>query len=317
MIQCFHFQELLNGLVKRDPELKSPGFCAKINCDDGSKYFINFCHSTSVSFHKTLLFTCLKMFFLQIAPPTIRMSEDELSKLIETSDYKELSRFTVPLVLEQIEATLDKKGQPAKLTHAIINSKFYFDCVAKSEIYKRFIVHITIETINLKYSSDMANMMIGFNYVILKNKTFQLGTGKKTFNKFISVYIPANLLNLDQPEPSSSKRSSTISIDPSSSVKPSQDAKSTNEEAIDQDDDKPSNVTMFLDTVNDKITIYIKLDENVQFKQLSTMMNDDRIVVHVNGKVVEDFHVSVPMCFEQAKSSFKKRLLKIECPCIL
>lgn len=235
--------------------------------------------------------------FLQISPPTLILSEHDLKTCIENENFDELSKFSIPLIVEKLESTKDKKGVSSKVSHVIINSKFYSERIATSDIYQSFLVYVTIETLNAKF-----NIKIDQNsYVILKNKQYQLPDNQSTFNKFISHTIDSK----------TEKSNSKLEVIDDETTPPT----TVDESAISVDSN--SNVRISLDCKNDLIEMAIKLDDAISFEDLALLLNDDRVVIRHRDQVLNDFNISVPMNADQASASFKDKVLRIKCPVFL
>lgn len=279
---------------------KFPGFCVKAQIEGSSaKFFINFCHSITVNinFINQLFYLHVILFFSQISPPTLILSESDLKNCIERENFEELSKFSVPLIVEKLDTTKDKKGVSSRVSHVIVNSKFYTESIATSDIYQSFLVYVTIEILNAKF-----NLKIDQNsYVILKNKLYQLPDNQSTFNKFISHQVDSNI----------EKNNSKLEIIDNKTTP------STTVKEPDSNVDSNSNVRMSLDCKNDLLEMAIKLNDTVNFEDLSLLINDDRVVIKYKDQVLNDFHTSVTMNADRASSSFKDKVLRIKCPVFL
>ncbi len=233
--------------------------------------------------------------FLQISPPTLVLSERELEAYIESENVEELSKFTIPLIIENQESTKDKKGVSSKLSHVIVNSKFYGEYIASSVVYKSFLVHITIGLLNEKFNVSIDSS----DYVILKNKQFQLPDNQNTFNKLLrDTLVEANTeTNNNKMEVLDNAK--VLDNEPENSA------------------DSNSNVRMSLDCKNDLLEVAIKLNDEVSFEDLALLLNDDRIMIRHKDQVLNDFHTSVPMNADQASALFKDNVLRIKCPVFL
>lgn len=246
----------------------------------------------------TIGFVFNVILFLQISPPTLILSERDLQTCIERESFEELSKFSIPLIVEKLESTKDKKGVSSRVSHVIVNSKFYSECIATSDIYQSFLVYVTIETLNAKF-----NIKIDQNsYVILKNKQYQLPDNQSTFNKFISHHVDSNI------EKSNSKLE-VIDIETTPSTTVDEPDSSVNAN---------SNVRISLDCKNDQLEMAIKLNvDTINFDDLALLLNDDRVVIKHRDQVLNDFYTSVPMNADQASASFKDKVLRIKCPVLL
>lgn len=203
---------------------------------------------------------------------------------------EELSKFTIPLVIEKLEETKDKKGNPAKVTHVIVNSTFYHECISSSDIYKGFLIYVTIESINAKFNIKIDHS----SYVILQNKHYQLPDNRKSFSKFIDSYIDSPAKGNHSKEELEELSGETL--------------KDTSQM------DLNANVRISLDLRNEIVVIGIKLSEDIHFNNLSLLLNEDRVVVKHTDQIINDFYISVSMVVAQASASFKSNILRIKCP---
>ncbi|KAH7639034.1 pih1 domain-containing protein 1-like [Dermatophagoides farinae] len=271
---------------------KEPGFLVKTHCKrDKVKFFINVCHSFAIS------------------APTIQLDEKDLHDLIAQENYDELSKFTIPLVLERLDTTKDKKNEMAKMTHVIINSRFYEQKIQLSEIYKNYLVYIVIDTVNAKFNVNLDNT----EFVILKNRKFQLADTKHEFSKFIDSFIPPNILN----RPQIGSNDLPTRLDETLAIDSNQTSKM---ELIADDDDDDyeklmKNLIITLDIAKEIIKIKIKLEHfGIRLK-----MNDDHVIIFdsMENKILREFYLPIRVKPTEAKASIVSSILTIECPVIL
>jgi len=99
--------------------------------------------------------------------PTLDLNEEELRALLSS---EEANSFTIPLLLTQFKSTTDKSGSEALVLDVIINTDFYENKVRFSELYKTFLITVSLETIE----RDKYNALIDKNdWILLKNKKYQ------------------------------------------------------------------------------------------------------------------------------------------------
>jgi len=99
--------------------------------------------------------------------PTLDLNEEELRALLASD---EANSFTIPLILTQFKSTTDKSGSEALVLDVIINTDLYLNKISFSQLYKTFLITITLETIE----RDKYNDLIDKNdWVLLKNKKYQ------------------------------------------------------------------------------------------------------------------------------------------------
>ncbi|CAN7995496.1 unnamed protein product, partial [Ixodes hexagonus] len=148
------FKNLVQSLAAEAPDSKtksikpSPGFCVKLRGTDGSKLFINICHTPEL-------------------PEPQDISEKELIQILESDDP---TSYRVPLSLGLPHEECDKGGNPCKAFDVIINDKF-FKKVESDELFKTFVITVAIDGIEDKYSASPDRE----SYVVLKNKLY-MGT---------------------------------------------------------------------------------------------------------------------------------------------
>jgi len=80
--------------------------------------------------------------------PTLDLNEEELRQLLASEDA---SSFTIPLVLTQFKPTLDKSGSKGRVLDVIINTGFYTNKISFSQLYKTFLITVSLETIESKH----------------------------------------------------------------------------------------------------------------------------------------------------------------------
>lgn len=225
----------------------------------------------------------------------MQLDESELKTLIETENFDDLAKFTIPLVLERLECTTDKKGNVSRVTHAIINTTFYQQNIIPSDIYKRFLVYITIQELNVKFNLKLDHI----SYVILRNKKFQLPDGGTTFNQLMYSHSPIDVLT-------------TTAEDQNITLLPQiKDNTITNFTS----DDQTKNVIIILNIKQEMVDMRIKLAEkNINFEHLSLSLNADRVCISHCGQKINDFYLSVYLKFVEAKATFENGNLLIKCP---
>ena len=184
------------------------------------------------------------------------------------------------------------------MTHAIVNSRFYHECISSSDIYKGFLIYVTIESVNAKFNTNIDHA----SFVILQNKHFQLPDNRSTFCKFIDSYVDSNVRPVEE-------GASHVQLEQATS------GSETKENA--QMADANANVRISLDLKNDLVEMSIKLAEGVIFSDVTLLLNQDHVVVKHKDQVINDFFLSVPMSADQASASFKSNILRIKCPVTL
>lgn len=148
------FKNLVQSLAAESPDTKtkpikpSPGFCIKLRATDGSKLFINICHTPEL-------------------PEPQEISEKELIQILESDDP---TSYRVPLSLGLPHEELDKGGNSCKAFDVIINDKF-FRKIESNELFKTFVITVAIDGIEDKYSASPDRE----SYTVLKNKLY-MGT---------------------------------------------------------------------------------------------------------------------------------------------
>ena len=70
-----------------------------------------------------------------IPAPTKELSENDLYSILNTDDIVD---YKIPMSIGNVRIENDKKGEEAKVCDIAVNTKFY-DTVAESDIYKRFV----------------------------------------------------------------------------------------------------------------------------------------------------------------------------------
>lgn len=212
--------------------------------------------------------------------------------MIDT-ESEDLSKFSVPLIIQDVETTTDKKGKCAQVTYAIMNSKFYHDNISSSNIYKHFLIYVTIEIINTKFGVKLDQT----SCVILKNKHFQLADNRNAFDKFISPYAAPKILPTLDPSPDDSPMSIESTCE--------------NENIL------SDNVRINLDLKQDNVEIAIKMDNSIQYDNLTLQLGEDQVVVEHKNIQIKHFYLSVIMKVNQASATFKNHILRIKCPVYL
>ncbi|MCP9264457.1 putative D-lactate dehydrogenase, mitochondrial [Dirofilaria immitis] len=93
------------------------------------KLFLNICH-------------CAQL------PPPEDLSEDEVAKLLDSSDS---SRYRIPLCVGDVEMVLDRKGEDSVKIDVIINSTFYMVQLEKSEFFRQLLLLVVSEAVEKKH----------------------------------------------------------------------------------------------------------------------------------------------------------------------
>jgi hypothetical protein len=122
--------------------------------------------------------------------PTLDLNEEELRSLLASEDS---TAFTIPLLIKPIRNTEDKSGSKAIVCDVIINSDFYVNKISCSELYKTFLITVTLETIE----KDKYKGLIDKNdWVVLRNKKYHSVITNKSHHK-IAVNQLSALLNIN------------------------------------------------------------------------------------------------------------------------
>ncbi|CAN7994395.1 unnamed protein product [Ixodes pacificus] len=131
--------------TKTKPIKPSPGFCIKLRDTDGSKLFINVCHTPEL-------------------PEPREISEEELIQILESEDP---TSYRVPLSLGLPHEELDKGGNPCKAFDVIINDAF-FRKIESNELFRTFVITVAIDGIEDKYGASPDRG----SYTVLKNRRY-------------------------------------------------------------------------------------------------------------------------------------------------
>ncbi|KAM7298347.1 PIH1 domain-containing protein 1 [Ixodes scapularis] len=131
--------------TKTKPIKPSPGFCIKLRDTDGSKLFINVCHTPEL-------------------PEPREISEEELMQILESEDP---TSYRVPLSLGLPHEELDKGGNPCKAFDVIINDAF-FRKIESNELFRTFVITVAIDGIEDKYGASPDRE----SYTVLKNRRY-------------------------------------------------------------------------------------------------------------------------------------------------
>jgi len=102
--------------------------------------------------------------------PTLDLNEEELRQLLASEDS---TSFTIPLILSQFKPTVDKSGSFARVLDVIINTNFYINKISFSQLYKTFLITVSLETIESKCKSLLEKN----DWILLKNKKYQESSG--------------------------------------------------------------------------------------------------------------------------------------------
>ncbi|KAL3985931.1 pre-RNA processing PIH1/Nop17 family protein [Acanthocheilonema viteae] len=105
-----------------------PGYVIKFK-KEKCKLFLNICH-------------CAQL------PPPEDLSEDEVAKLLDSSDSL---RYRIPLCVGDVEVVSDRKGEDSVKIDVIVNSTFYLTQLEKSEFFRQLLLLIVSEAIEKKH----------------------------------------------------------------------------------------------------------------------------------------------------------------------
>ncbi len=101
-------------------------------------------------------------------PPAPPMSESRLRSVIADEDYD--SDYRVPMSLGAPREEQDKSGSPCLACDVAVNSAWFADTVAKSDVFTAFVAHVAMEGLCEKYG-DAVNLDRQ-NWTVLRNKKY-------------------------------------------------------------------------------------------------------------------------------------------------
>ncbi len=101
-------------------------------------------------------------------PPAPPMSESRLRSVIADDDYD--SDYRVPMSLGAPREEQDKSGSPCLACDVAVNSAWFADTVAKSDVFTAFVAHVAMEGLCEKYG-DAVNLDRQ-NWTVLRNKKY-------------------------------------------------------------------------------------------------------------------------------------------------
>lgn len=153
---------------KSKPVKPNRGFCVKLHrIDLEQKAFINICHTEEI-------------------PPPDDVSDEELTRILESEDP---SSYRIPLSLGVPHEEQDKGGNPCMAYDIIINSSFYKK-VNQSELFKTFVILLSIQGVEDKYSVQLSRD----TFVVLQNKKYW-GTMPEHYIQDRGTVKPAPLID--------------------------------------------------------------------------------------------------------------------------
>ncbi|VDN90714.1 unnamed protein product [Brugia pahangi] len=103
--------------------------CRTLFMKEKCKLFLNICHCTQL-------------------PPPEDLSEDEVAKLLDSSDP---SKYRIPLCVGDVEVVLDRKGEDSVKIDVIVNSTFYLVQLEKSEFFRQLLLLVVSEAVEKKH----------------------------------------------------------------------------------------------------------------------------------------------------------------------
>ncbi|CAG9533385.1 unnamed protein product [Cercopithifilaria johnstoni] len=119
------------GYVVKFKEVESN--CRTLLMKEKCKLFLNICH-------------CAQL------PPPENLSEDEVAKLLDSSDS---SRYRIPLCVGDIEVVSDRRGEDSVKIDVIINSTFYLTQLEKSEFFRQLLLLVVSEAVEKKHGINI------------------------------------------------------------------------------------------------------------------------------------------------------------------
>lgn len=166
------FSTLLSDDNKTEPHLHGhqvlgePCFCLKAReRNSKKKFFINFCSSSEVKY------------------PTLDWDEQKCIEMHQKGS-REFEDYRIPLALKPLSWTRDKKGEDKHFVlDVLVNDRYMEERVLKSEFFKNFLIVVSIDTVESKYSRsnydalDHALDIEKESFIILKNKRYQEQSG--------------------------------------------------------------------------------------------------------------------------------------------
>jgi len=117
----------------------------------------------------------------QMKAPTLDLNEEELRQLLASEDS---TSFTIPLILSQFKPTIDKSGSFARVLDVIINTNFYINKISSSQLYKTFLITVSLETIESKCKSLLEKN----DWILLKNKKYQQSSDHNSSANKIGIH---------------------------------------------------------------------------------------------------------------------------------
>lgn len=260
----------------------------------------------NVEVRNQLAGTSASKFFLNVAhcvelpAPALDLDEDAVAALME----KDPAAYKIPISLSDIEYSEDHEGNQVPKVDVLVNSTFFHKRIEQSEFFRQLLLVITCEAIQSKFGVQVDPK----TQVKLKNK--------KVMGELHHQRIR--------------KRPREGFVTETKAVTEADESEDATAEPMDVDDlesgvaaSKPRNFRVqIMNASYAQIMVKVRDASDClvnDAKRLTLKMNDDRVVVLVDGqRTSADFFVPYQLDYEKAASDFQPTTatLTIKCPVV-
>lgn len=246
----------------------------------GKKVFINICKSG------------------EVPEPDFDYPDDQLATILSDGTDEEAAALRMPLSIGEVHEEKDNKNNSCIAVDIIINKKLYEERIMVSEVYRGFLLVLSMEAIDEKHKLSLEKS----NYTILTNK--------KSIGKLNPQFVRAKPTIVELKSPNTPVGQQPIA----SPLSPNGNSKKLVEEVATKDSQLDCKITQLAGEV---AKAEIKIPKLRNPKKLTVTLGADRIIV---DSPVGSLDVFVPLDIhqEECKAEFnvETEILTLHLPLI-
>ncbi|CAL8143840.1 unnamed protein product [Orchesella dallaii] len=129
--------------------IPQPGLCVKtFDKETGQKVFVNICKTN------------------EIPEPDFDYTDEQIANILSNGSDDDVGDIRIPMSIGEKHEEKDNKGGPCLAVEVIINTNFFEEKILASEVYRTFLIVISMEGLDEKHKLSLEKN----NYTILHNK---------------------------------------------------------------------------------------------------------------------------------------------------
>jgi len=258
--------------------IPQPGLCVKsVDNASGKKVFVNICKSN------------------EIPEPDFDYPDDQIANILANGTDDDVGDIRIPMSIGEKHDEKDNKGNPCVAVEVIVNTTFFEERILASEVYRTFMIVISMEGIDEKHKLKLEKS----NYTILSNK--------KSVGKLNPQFVKA--------KPSIRELSGSTTESKSSNGLTRRNSKKLVEEVATNESQLECDIVQ---TSGEAAKAEIKIPKLRNPKKLSVTLGADRIIV---DSPVGSLDIFVPLDIhqEECKAEFnvETEILTLNLPLIV